>query len=118
VGKSIRPYHAPVINDGCAVDDNGRFPGHNTAELSLLSSYLPGRGPDVYPEGTAQWRKDYYGVNLHDVAYERVATMIDGYCRRVENKSELEEAIAEALKSVQAGKTAVLNVMMPETVAF
>jgi len=71
-----------------------------------------------YPEGTAQSRKDYYGVNLHDVAYERVATMIDGYCRRVENKSELEEAIAEALKSVQAGKTAVLNVMMPETVAF
>jgi hypothetical protein len=49
----VRP-EAPVINDGCAVDDNGKFPGHNTAELSLLSSYLPGRGPDVYPEGTAR----------------------------------------------------------------
>ncbi len=49
----IRP-DAPVINDGCAVDDNGQLPGHAVGELSLLSSYLPGRGPDVYPEGTAR----------------------------------------------------------------
>lgn len=49
----IRP-DAPVINDGCAVDDNGQIPGHAVGELSLLSSYLPGRGPDVYPEGTAR----------------------------------------------------------------
>ena len=49
----IRP-DAPVIDDGCAVDDNGQLPGHTVGELSLLSSYLPGRGPDVYPEGTAR----------------------------------------------------------------
>ncbi len=49
----VRP-EAPVIDDGCAVDDNGRFPGRAVTELSLLSSYLPGRGPDVYPEGTAR----------------------------------------------------------------
>lgn len=57
----VRP-DAPVIDDGCAVDDNGRFPGRVTGELSLLSSYLPGRGPDVYPEGTA--RKIPAGANL------------------------------------------------------
>jgi hypothetical protein len=57
----VRP-EAPVIDDGCAVDDNGRFPGRAIAELSLLSSYLPGRGPDVYPEGTA--RKIPAGANL------------------------------------------------------
>lgn len=49
----VRP-DAPVINDGCAVDDNGQIPGRVVSELSLLSSYLPGRGPDVYPEGTAR----------------------------------------------------------------
>ncbi|HEY3837073.1 MAG TPA: thiol-disulfide isomerase [Bryobacteraceae bacterium] len=49
----VRP-EAPVIDDGCAVDDNGQFPGHVVGELNLLSSYLPGRGPDVYPEGTAR----------------------------------------------------------------
>ncbi len=46
---------APVINDGCAVDDNGLFPGSKSSDLaSLISSYLPGREPDVYPRGTAR----------------------------------------------------------------
>ena len=46
---------APVINDGCAVDDNGLLPGSRQTDLSdLISSYLPGRGPDVFPEGTAR----------------------------------------------------------------
>ena len=50
----IRP-EAPVIDDGCVVDDNGDFPGNTQNDLgSLLSSYLPGREPDVYPLGTAR----------------------------------------------------------------
>ncbi len=50
----MRP-DAPVINDGCAVDDNGVLPGSAPSELgSLMASYLPGRAPDVYPEGTAR----------------------------------------------------------------
>ena len=50
----IRP-EAPVIDDGCVVDDNGRLPGSVPTDLgSLIASYLPGRGPDVYPEGTAR----------------------------------------------------------------
>jgi hypothetical protein len=50
----IRP-DAPVIDDGCAVDDNGSFPGTTQNPLgNLISSYLPGREADVYPEGTAR----------------------------------------------------------------
>ncbi len=49
----VRP-EAPVIDDGCAVDDNGNIPGSVVGELNLLSSYLPGRDPDVFPEGTAR----------------------------------------------------------------
>jgi hypothetical protein len=50
----IRP-DAPVIDDGCLRDDNGAFPGSKQNPLgSLIGSYLPGRGPDVYPEGTAR----------------------------------------------------------------
>jgi hypothetical protein len=50
----VRP-EAPVIDNGCAVDDNGLFPGSRSSDLgSLISSYLPGRGPDVYPAGTAR----------------------------------------------------------------
>jgi hypothetical protein len=50
----VRP-DAPVIDNGCSVDDNGLFPGSKSSDLaSLISSYLPGRGPDVYPPGTAR----------------------------------------------------------------
>jgi hypothetical protein len=50
----VRP-EAPVIDNGCSVDDNGLFPGSKSSDLgSLISSYLPGREPDVYPAGTAR----------------------------------------------------------------
>ncbi|HEY3738900.1 MAG TPA: hypothetical protein VGL53_03600 [Bryobacteraceae bacterium] len=50
----MRP-DAPVIDDGCVIDDNGDLPGSTQNDLgSLLSSYLPGREPDVYPPGTAR----------------------------------------------------------------
>jgi hypothetical protein len=50
----VRP-DAPVIDNGCSVDDNGLFPGSKSSDLgSLISSYLPGREADVYPEGTAR----------------------------------------------------------------
>ena len=50
----IRP-DAPVIDDGCAVDDNGVFPGTKESPLgNLIASYLPGREADIYPEGTAR----------------------------------------------------------------
>lgn len=54
----IRP-EAPVIDDGCLVDDNGYWPGKKPRDeefgsWGMLSSYLPGREPDVFPEGTAR----------------------------------------------------------------
>lgn len=50
---------APVIDDGCVVDDNSYWPGdkprdENFGSGGLISSYLPGREPDIYPEGTAR----------------------------------------------------------------
>jgi hypothetical protein len=50
----MRP-EAPVIDDGCSVDDNGLPPGRKLSELeTLLSSYLPGRDAETFPEGTAR----------------------------------------------------------------
>jgi hypothetical protein len=50
----VRP-DAPVIDNGCSVDDNGLPPGRNVREVeSLLASYLPGRDPEVFPEGAAR----------------------------------------------------------------
>jgi hypothetical protein len=54
----IRP-EAPVIDDGCVVDDNSYWPGKKPRDAEfgnwgMLSSYLPGREPDIFPEGTAR----------------------------------------------------------------
>lgn len=66
----IRP-EAPVINDGCAVDDNGVFPGSKEGDLqSLISSFLPGREPDVYPPGTARLIKAGSSLNFQ-IHYSR-----------------------------------------------
>ena len=66
----IRP-DAPVINDGCLKDDNGAFPGHRQTDLgNLISSYLPGREPDVYPEGTARLIKAGSKINFQ-IHYSR-----------------------------------------------
>jgi hypothetical protein len=66
----VRP-EAPVIDNGCSVDDNGVFPGQKQSDLgSLISSYLPGREADVYPEGTA--RKIPAGSSLNfQIHYSR-----------------------------------------------
>jgi len=46
---------APVKNDGCSVSDAGNEGAFLSNEGgTMMGSYLPGRGPDVYPEGTAK----------------------------------------------------------------
>ena len=44
----------PVGDDGCASPDGGNVPGRKPEESSILGSYLPGKEPDVFPEGYAR----------------------------------------------------------------
>ncbi|MDQ6664434.1 MAG: thiol-disulfide isomerase [Acidobacteriota bacterium] len=46
---------APVLDNGCLAEDNGNLPGRKLNDGSgPIASYLPGKGPDVYPLGTAK----------------------------------------------------------------
>lgn len=67
-----------------------------------------------YPAGTSITTKDYYGVNIRGPKYEEAASMVGGYGKQVENPADLKPALEEALKSIQAGKIAILNVIMPD----
>lgn len=67
-----------------------------------------------YPQGTSITTKDYYGVHIRGPKYEQAASMVDGYAKQVEKPAELRGAVQEALASIQSGKTAILNVMMPD----
>jgi acetolactate synthase I/II/III large subunit len=66
-----------------------------------------------YPDGAAVGDDDYYGVNIKGPKYEEAAAMVDGYSQRVEDPSKLRDALKAAYTSVQSGKTAVLNLIMP-----
>jgi acetolactate synthase-1/2/3 large subunit len=67
-----------------------------------------------YPAGTSIATKDYYGVNIKGPSYEEAAAMVGGYAKRVEHPAELEGALQAALASIRAGKTAILNLIMPD----
>ena len=69
-----------------------------------------------YPSGTAIAAKDYYGVDLKGAKYEQAATMIDGFGCRVETPAELKAALDQALVNLAAGKSAILNMIMPAKV--
>jgi acetolactate synthase-1/2/3 large subunit len=66
-----------------------------------------------YPDGAAVGDDDYYGVNIKGPKYEKAAAMVGGYSQRVEDPAELRGALEAAYASVQSGKTAILNLIMP-----
>ena len=45
---------APVVNDACAAGTPD-LPFLRGAQEGALASFLPGRAPDVFPDGTAKW---------------------------------------------------------------
>jgi hypothetical protein len=48
------PADLPVVNDGCSTPEGGMKPGSKLNELgSLLASYVPGKGPEVWADGIA-----------------------------------------------------------------
>jgi acetolactate synthase-1/2/3 large subunit len=67
-----------------------------------------------YPAGTSIATKDYYGVNIKGPSYEEAAAMVGGYAKRVEHPAELKGALQAALASIKAGKTAILNLIVPD----
>jgi len=66
-----------------------------------------------YPQGTSVTTKDYYGVHIKGPKYEEAARMVGGFAAEVGKPADLKPAVQEALKFLQAGKTAILNVIMP-----
>jgi acetolactate synthase-1/2/3 large subunit len=65
------------------------------------------------PQGISTRNKDYYGVYIKGPKYEEAAKMVGGYGIEVSKPAGLKPALRDALKSIQAGKIAILNVIMP-----
>jgi acetolactate synthase-1/2/3 large subunit len=66
-----------------------------------------------YPNGTSRAAQDYYGVHIKGPKYEQAAKMVGGYGAEVTQPSELKDAVIKARASIEAGKSAILNVIVP-----
>ena len=51
VSRRVKP-DAPVADDGCAAPDSETVGSRNASDI--LCAYAPGRGADLWPEGTAK----------------------------------------------------------------
>lgn len=81
----------------------------NNAKYAAMQFYH-----DVfYPQGASATQQDYYGVNIKGPKYEEAIRMVGGYAAEVSKPAELTSAVQEALKALKAGKSAILNVIMP-----
>lgn len=67
-----------------------------------------------YPQGIAASEKLHYGVHIENPDYSELARWTGGYGARVTDPAALKDALAEGYASVQAGKTALINVMLDE----
>lgn len=67
-----------------------------------------------YPSGVSATKKDFYGVHINAPDYGTLAAFTGGHGARVDKASELKSALAAAIKAVESGKTAILNVMLSE----
>ena len=105
----------PII-PGLAFADEHKLPllilVFNNAKYAAMQYYHD----KFYPGSTAAAGNDYYGVELKGVKYEQAAAVVDGYGCRVESPAELKVALAQAMKALDSGKSAIINMIMPAKV--
>ena len=83
---------------------------NNRKYLSMKFNHLR-----FYPEGVAQTKDCFFGVNLDDQPdLERFGEPFDMATFQVSAPEALDAALAEAIAEVQSGRTAILNVMLAQ----
>jgi len=65
-----------------------------------------------YPSGVAASEKMFYGVHINGPDYSMVARLTGGHGERVVQPADLKNALARGLASMQAGDTAIVNVVL------
>lgn len=66
----------------------------------------------LYPNGVAKQTGIHYGNKVDGFDFAGLASLFDGFGKRVDDAADLRAAITDALASVKSGKLAVLNVML------
>ena len=75
-------------------------------------SAMKGSHLDFYPQGVAANTGIFHGVNISGPDYSTLIQPFGGYGERVEDPSEVKPALERALAAVNAGQTALLDVVL------
>lgn len=67
-----------------------------------------------YPSGVCASEKLFYGVHINGPDYSAAANITGGHGVRVDQPAALKNALANALASVEGGRSAILNVILDE----
>jgi acetolactate synthase-1/2/3 large subunit len=73
---------------------------------------MQGMHVQMYPDGTAVTQDDHLGTHIQAPDFVKVAEAYGAYGERVEDPEKLEAALAAALDAVNAGKSAILDVVV------
>ena len=75
-------------------------------------SAMQGMHLKMYPEGTAVDTDTFHGTFINAPDFVKVAEAFGGHGERVEDPDRLEDAIRDALRAVNEGKSAILDVVI------
>lgn len=67
-----------------------------------------------YPGGASASANEFLGVEVDGMDYAALAALVGGYGQRVEDAASLSPALKAAIYAVQAGRTAIVSVLMNE----
>jgi len=65
-----------------------------------------------YPDGVTQEAEIWHGVTINSPDYAEFGKPFGFHGQKVEHPAELSSAIRNAMRAVEDGKTAILNVML------
>jgi acetolactate synthase-1/2/3 large subunit len=121
LGLPTRPV-AALIGDGSflynpVVQSLGAAKGNDLPILIVVLNNGQYRAMQVghqhhYPDGVAQTADLWHGVHIDGPDYAEFGKPFGFFGRKVERPAELEPAIAEALRAVEGGRSAILNVVL------
>ena len=65
-----------------------------------------------YPNGVAAQSDTWHGVHIPGPNYAKLVEPFDGYGERVENPTNLKQALQNGLDAVRSGKLSIIDVVL------
>ncbi len=79
---------------------------NNGGYVSMKRNHL-----NYYPKGIAKQTETYHGVTIRGPDYDQLAPLFGGFGARVDEASDLRNALSRSLAALQEGRMAIVNIL-------